>query len=57
MRKDDPIVGWPEWLFTACLYLIAIVSVYLQVSKPPSAESSVDERQAARQCRCLVETP
>ncbi|MDE0389703.1 MAG: hypothetical protein OXI75_13465 [Rhodospirillales bacterium] len=57
MRKDDPIVGWPEWLFTACLYVIVIVDLYVHFSKPLSAAHGVDEGHAARQCHCLVETP
>ncbi len=57
IRKDDPIVGWPEWLITAFLYALVIVQLYVQFSKPLSATRGVDEGQAARACHCLQETP
>ena len=57
MNGNRPIVGWPEWTLTAFCYVLVIVTLYLQVSKPPSAASGVDEGQAARRCSCHVETP
>lgn len=57
MRKDDPIVGWPEWLVTACFYAIVIAYLYVQFFMPLSAASSVDDGQAARSCGCMEVTP
>ena len=57
VNKNPPIVGWPEWTFTVCCFALVIVQLYLQFSKPLSRERSLDEGQAARQCRSIEETP
>ena len=57
MKKDDPIVGWPEWTITAFLYVLLLVQLYVQFSKPLSAQRGVVEAQDARLCRCMEETP
>ena len=57
MKDNSPIVGWPEWTITAFLYVLLLVQLYVQFSKPLSAQRGVDEGQAARKCHCIVETP
>ena len=57
MNKNRPIVGWLEWTFTACLWLLAIASLYFEGSKLPRPASGVDEGQASRPCLLIEETP
>ena len=57
MKTNPPIVGWPEWTLTAFCYALVLVDLYLQFFKLPSEAHGVDEGQAARQCRCIEETP
>jgi len=57
MNQNPPIVGWPEGLVIACFYAMVIAYLYVQFFMPLSAARGVDDGQATRSCRCMVDTP